>query len=698
MEKTYAKALSKSGALILALSLSLIVSLGHCYDCRVGTEICNCEYIVCQNYNKNLELCDVEEYKKELVCDSTDYYFYPSEFCNLTTVSCLEIARAPFIPDLSSFSQDHLSLSIRYKVFTSLNSSWFGIGLNVTSLDFAYNHIFNITENAFDSLHGLKELNISINKLEEIKLNTLAELEVFDANRNYIKKIETDTFSVMPNLKVLILRYNYIESIAKGAFDFNVHLRKIDLKSNNVVHLDPLPGLDKMVCLDLDENELVKIENGTFENLKSLKTLIIRNNNIEQVDANAFAGLTELRKIRIGSNKIKSLIRLDDSVDLTLFSMIENLVEIINDNSFANFNKSVSRINVSWNKIQAIDDFAFNLEMLTILDLTGNFIYTLNSSDIFYGLANLKELFLSRNVLMSLLPFKFEYLVNLNVLDLNDNFIEEIQNSSFFGLTSLIALSLRGNRLTKLNNSDFMYLNNVTRLELDSNRLRSIGKNSFLNMDSLTVLSLSNNKLSFIKKNYFAGLTKLEELDLSCNQISSIHVNSFNSLVSLNLLDLTDNNIFALDPRIFSNMHNLEKLNLQSNVIYSINNQTFMFAGNLTELNLSNNLMTVLKPGIFSALSKLLWLNVENNPIQQIYLDSFVDLINLVYLNFRNDIKLKSTTPSSFQKDLFLPKLDSLFFNFSTKTLHSLLRDLVSSTFQLFHSTSVKWIRTFQRN
>jgi Leucine-rich repeat (LRR) protein len=634
-------------------------------NCTFGKEKCACNYIECRTYKKTLELCDPEDYKEDN-CNWSNYYFYSSEFCDLASVACLEksVENIQF-PNLNSLlqKQRRYNITINYKVFPVIKNGWFN-NLNITYLDISFLYANKIEENAFDGIQGLRELRVSINNLNEIKLNTLPDLEIFDASRNDLEKIDSETFSAMPKLKVLILKYNNIQFIAKNAFHFNREIMKIDLKSNYLIKLNFFSDLGRIIWIDLDENELVHVENEAFKSLKSLKVLKMRHNYIEKVDEGAFKGLTDLRKIRISSNEIRQVIKLNESLKLTYFSMNGNLVPSIHRGNFANL-KSLIQLRMPLNKIAKIDNFSLELPLLMNLDLTNNFIAELGSSNVLYGLVNLRELLLTNNVLTSVLSFTFSHLRNLRTLNLDENFLTHFQNHSFFGLESLQFLSLKINLLKTLNFSVFSSLSNVSSLDLSSNKLVNIERGAFLGMNSLKVLKLSDNRLSFIKGTFFSNLTKLKELNLSNNQISSLSVSSFISLRSLSLLDLRDNNIFALDPRLFLNMVSLEKLDLQKNVIHSITNQTFMHAFNLKELDLSFNLLTVLKPGIFSPLTKLKSLNLENNLIAKIYFDCFQGLTQLMHLKLANDLKIE-IIPYSDQSEQFLPRLDSLFFNSDT--------------------------------
>ncbi|CAC5400938.1 unnamed protein product [Mytilus coruscus] len=61
---------------------------------------------------------------------------------------------------------------------------------------------------------------------------------------------------------------------------------------------------DKLNVLILDHNEIQKIENNTFSNLKLLIELTINNNKLEILESKAFIGLTSLKTLKMSGNNL----------------------------------------------------------------------------------------------------------------------------------------------------------------------------------------------------------------------------------------------------------------------------------------------------------------------------------------------------------------------------------------------------------
>ena len=92
-------------------------------------------------------------------------------------------------------------------------------------------------------------------------------------------------FEKLYNLKELILTKNLISTIRKNTFKGNHSIEK----------------------LDLSENKIKFIENGSFEKLKNLKFLNIESNQIESMDEFTFQGLSNLIELDLKNNSINRI-------------------------------------------------------------------------------------------------------------------------------------------------------------------------------------------------------------------------------------------------------------------------------------------------------------------------------------------------------------------------------------------------------
>ena len=66
-------------------------------------------------------------------------------------------------------------------------------------------------------------------------------------------------------------------------------------------------GLSKVVLLDLGNNNISSIENGTFAHLSSLNDLYLGGNQLEKLNAKVFHGLESLKTLYLENNKLTTL-------------------------------------------------------------------------------------------------------------------------------------------------------------------------------------------------------------------------------------------------------------------------------------------------------------------------------------------------------------------------------------------------------
>ena len=164
----------------------------------------------------------------------------------------------------------------------------------------------------------LQELNLSGNRISEIKENAFARLnslQKLELSSNQISEIKENAFAGLNSLHTLGLSENKISEIKENAF----------------------AGLNGLQRLDLFKNQISEIKENAFVRLNSLHTLELSSNKISEIKENAFAGLNSLHMLELSSNKISE----------------------IKENAFAGLN-SLQRLNLSHNLISKIKENAFS--------------------------------------------------------------------------------------------------------------------------------------------------------------------------------------------------------------------------------------------------------------------------------------------------------------------------------------------------
>jgi hypothetical protein len=214
--------------------------------------------------------------------------------------------------------------------------------------------------------------------------------------------------------------------------------------------------------------------------------------------------------------------------------------------------------------------------------------------------------------------------VELQWLNLNDNNINYIHQTTFRNNSKLRGLHISGNNLASIKPGTFDHNTELQWLNLERNSISDILPSTFRNNSRLRNLDVSGNKITFINPDTFIYNKELRFLYLQGNNISDISTSSFVGLEQLEDLDLSNNNIEELNPIVFQNtltstnpqsqqVSKLKHLNLAQNKIRSFsfelyfpiwsNSESYSLTFELEYLNISSNRLTTLD------LPSVKWLN-----------------------------------------------------------------------------------------
>lgn len=135
-----------------------------------------------------------------------------------------------------------------------------------------------------------------------ISKNRLAKLISIDLSATYLGYIDTNTFAGFDSLEVLYLNADYTNKLLRiepGSFKNLKWLRVLALGSNAWTSIDPeiFAGLNSLEELDLSSNKLAEIPVGVFNGLPSLQRIDLSFNNISTIPPNSFNSLLKLREL-----------------------------------------------------------------------------------------------------------------------------------------------------------------------------------------------------------------------------------------------------------------------------------------------------------------------------------------------------------------------------------------------------------------
>uniref|UniRef100_A0A8I4A0F0 Leucine rich repeats and immunoglobulin like domains 2 n=1 Tax=Callithrix jacchus TaxID=9483 RepID=A0A8I4A0F0_CALJA len=258
-------------------------------------------------------------------------------------------------------------------------------------------------------------LSLIHNIIPEINAQALQfypALESLDLSSNIISEIKTSSFPRM-QLKYLNLSNNRITTLEAGCFDnLSSSLLVVKLNRNRISMIPPkIFKLPHLQFLELEHNNLTRVNKGWLYGLRMLQQLYVSQNAIERISPDAWEFCQRLSELDLSYNQ---LTHLDESAFVGL-SLLE-------------------RLNLGDNRVTHIADGVFRfLSNLQTLDLRNNEISWAieDASEAFAGLTSLTKLILQGNQIKSITKKAFIGLESLEHLDLNNNAIMSIQENAF---------------------------------------------------------------------------------------------------------------------------------------------------------------------------------------------------------------------------------------------------------------------------
>ena len=340
--------------------------------------------------------------------------------------------------------------------------------------------------------------------------------------------------------------------------------------------------------------------------------------------------------------------------------------------------------------------------------------------DFIQGCSNLREIRYISNEAWKLPP-SFSLATRLTVLDLSNNYLEQLEHAELDKLHNLVSLKLSNNKLKylpayfnsyqslrSLNISsnyletfpDFLCeLKSLVDLDISFNAIRALPKIGQLT--TLERLWATNNRLAGAFSEQFKGLRNIKEIDFRFNAIMSLDI--FTSLPRLEQLMVGHNGITKFEGhfpkiRILHLDHNpvtrflfdapvttLTSLNIASANVAQLDDPIFERMPNLAKLNMDKNHFVSISPEI-GRLRKLEYLSIAKNPLSSLP-PTVGNLQELKYLDVRecNLKKLPSEMWLCFRLDT-LNVSSNLLEDFPKPTVPNQLTQLDSQGSGL-HST-----------
>jgi Leucine-rich repeat (LRR) protein len=238
----------------------------------------------------NLEQLDVDLFKSLTKLVSLDLSWNPLKpissnlFANLAALNELNLDGCEILElEPNTFhGLDNLNkLTLRFNMLTHLNETSFKGLNNLTHLELSYNKLTEINEETFRDSCNLSKLFLNRNQLIDIRLGinnqSLHQLKCLDLSGNKLEKFEIN----LRNLEELNLSFNSnLKTFRPGTFKNLSKLKRLCLCdcSLKVVDETTFEGLFSLEYLNLAGNGLEGIGVGTFDLIENLKILDISKN------------------------------------------------------------------------------------------------------------------------------------------------------------------------------------------------------------------------------------------------------------------------------------------------------------------------------------------------------------------------------------------------------------------------------------
>jgi Leucine rich repeat len=225
----------------------------------------------------------------------------------------------------------------------------------------------------------------------------------------------------------------------------------------------------ELVTLEMQNNKIQMLSNHLLDGLEKLQIINFGENQIDEVQPQAFAGLRATNMINLSGNRLSKWENVEFSGTIDHLYLNNNRIDSID---LDGFQSSVSDLQLQANRIQSLQALRYNSKM-TILNLADNQLTSVNGIRKF---RQLEIVSLSSNPGLKLLPSTIVGLQSLKALFLKNAGLANLTGDEkwFADLPSLEELDLSYNNLEQLDVGAFASLQNLSKLNLDSTNITGI--------------------------------------------------------------------------------------------------------------------------------------------------------------------------------------------------------------------------------
>lgn len=307
--------------LVVAHACSAIVPAAPVVDVHCQSDVMSgCSFVESLDIHEPtaLNFVNADEWK------NVDYIEIPAD-SNITVLPSGIFQQFPRLTNLL--------MSFHLKSMTKDDFKYAGELLSLVIDD---NDLQTLPANVFEYANKLQRILASSNQLtviEDHAFNGLSLLDSLSLHNNSLTMLRRNTFTGAPSISYLRLERNRIEAIEDGALNM-LELNYLDLSHNRIDSLaEGMLNLPKLEIFLISHNRIQSLSDNVFRGAPKLNTFDIKGNGLNHI-GKAFKDCNELLILDLTLNNI-------DDIDVNAFAKLSNLVRLkLTDSGFQRGNAS----------------------------------------------------------------------------------------------------------------------------------------------------------------------------------------------------------------------------------------------------------------------------------------------------------------------------------------------------------------------
>ena len=293
----------------------------------------------------------------------------------------------------------------------------------------AYIDVLDLSENKIKSLVPLEyEFKVSRLKINNNMIESLGTVPLFSGNNalrelelisNQISSIEPAVFSSLAFSLRVVLHYNNLDAAGIAGLA-GTSIGQLDLTGNRFSKLQPFPQMKLLKSLVLSYNEIETLGLGLFDELPSLKEIILDRNLILRIEPGVFTIKNNPNKLRV--------------------NLGENLLANFSQVMTSLATEPIEKLDLYLNRFEELDFFPV-MAHLKSLNLLNNCLVNLEN-DFLKNIPNLEKL--SIEMCESNKPSSefLDSIKNVRYFRLNAGLFRKVPNLKYFNSSALKVIDL----------------------------------------------------------------------------------------------------------------------------------------------------------------------------------------------------------------------------------------------------------------